>query len=46
MRGMAPQAEEIELLRRACQQISPIYLDYATRPIQDGFLVFLFRLRL
>ena len=37
MRGMVAQAEEIELLRRACQQISPIYPDYATRPIQDGF---------
>ena len=37
MRGMAAQAEEIEFLRRACQQISPIYSDYATRPIQDGF---------
>jgi hypothetical protein len=34
---MVAQAEEIELLRRACQQISPIYPDYATRPIQDGF---------
>ena len=37
MRGMAAQAEEFELLRRACQQISPIYPDYATRPVQDGF---------
>ena len=37
MRGMAPQAEKIELLHRACQQICPIYPDYATRPIQDGF---------
>ena len=37
MRGMAAQAEEIELLHRACQQISPIYPDYATRSIQDGF---------
>src|SRR5215207_2712023 len=38
MRGMAPQAKEkIELLHTACQQICPIYLDYATRPIQDGF---------
>ena len=37
MRGMAAQAEEIELVRRACQQICPIYPDYATRPIQDGF---------
>ncbi len=25
------------VLHRACQQISPIYPDYATRPIQDGF---------
>jgi hypothetical protein len=24
-------------LHRACQQISPVYPDYATRPIQDGF---------
>jgi hypothetical protein len=23
--------------RRACQQICPIYPDYATRPVQDGF---------
>jgi hypothetical protein len=38
VRGMAAQAKEkIELVRRACQQISPIYPDYATRPIQDGF---------
>jgi hypothetical protein len=38
MRGMAPQAKEkIELLHTACQQICPIYLDYATRPVQDGF---------
>jgi hypothetical protein len=34
---MAAQSEEIELVRRACQQISPIYQGYATRPIQDGF---------
>ena len=34
---MAAQAEEIELLHTACQQISPIYPDYPTRPIQDGF---------
>jgi hypothetical protein len=34
---MAPQAEEIEVVHRVCQQISPIYPDYATRPIQDGF---------
>ncbi len=38
MRGMAAQAKEkIEVVRRACQQISPLYPDYATRPIQDGF---------
>jgi hypothetical protein len=37
VRGTAAQAEEIELVRRACQQISPIYPDYETRPIQDGF---------
>ena len=38
MRGTVPQAnEKIELLRRACQQICPIYPDYAMRPIQDGF---------
>jgi hypothetical protein len=35
---MAPQAKEkIELVRRACQQISPRYPDYSKRPIQDGF---------
>jgi hypothetical protein len=37
VRGIAAQAEEIELVKSACQQISPIYPDYATRPIQDGF---------
>jgi hypothetical protein len=37
VRGTAAQAEEIEFVRRACQQICPIYPDYATRPIQDGF---------
>jgi hypothetical protein len=37
MRGMAAQAKEIQVMHRACQQISPIYPDYATRPIQDGF---------
>jgi hypothetical protein len=38
VRGMAPQAKEkIEVVHRACQQISPIYPDYATRPVQDGF---------
>src|SRR5215207_1900653 len=34
---MAAQAKEIELVRRACQQICPLYPDYATRPVQDGF---------
>jgi hypothetical protein len=35
---MAPQAKEkIEAVHRACQEISPIYPDYETRPIQDGF---------
>jgi hypothetical protein len=28
---------EIEAVHRACQQISPVYQDYATRSIQDGF---------
>jgi hypothetical protein len=38
VRGMAPQAKEkTEVVHRACQQISPIYPDYATRPVQDGF---------
>jgi hypothetical protein len=38
VRGMAPQAKEkIEVVHRVCQQICPIYPDYATRPIQDGF---------
>jgi hypothetical protein len=37
VRGMAPQAEKIEVLHTACQQICPIYPDYATRPVQDGF---------
>jgi hypothetical protein len=37
VRGMAAQTERIEVVRRACQQICPIYPDYATRPIQDGF---------
>ena len=37
MRGMAAQAKEIQAVHRACQQISPTYPDYATRPIQDGF---------
>jgi len=35
---MAAQAKEkIEVVHRACQQICPIYPDYATRPVQDGF---------
>src|ERR687898_1013059 len=34
---MAAQAKEIEVLHRACQQICPIYPDYATRPVQDAF---------
>src|SRR5215211_4545252 len=35
---MAAQAEEkIEVVHTACQQICPIYPDYARRPIQDGF---------
>jgi hypothetical protein len=35
---MAAQTKEkIEVVHRACQQISPIYPDYATRPVQDGF---------
>jgi hypothetical protein len=37
VRGMAAQAKQSEVVHRACQQISPIYPDYATRPIQDGF---------
>ena len=37
MRGMEAQAKEIEVVHAACQQICPIYPDYATRPIQDGF---------
>src|SRR5215216_2930990 len=35
---MAAQAKgKIEVVHRACQQISPISPDYATRPVQDGF---------
>src|SRR5215211_5194722 len=34
---MKAQGREIEIVHRACQQISPIYQDYATRPIHDGF---------
>jgi hypothetical protein len=37
VRGMAAHAKEIEVVHRACQQICPIYPDYATRPVQDGF---------
>jgi hypothetical protein len=38
VRGMAAQAKEkTEVVHRACQQISPIYPDYAARPVQDGF---------
>jgi hypothetical protein len=37
VRGMAAQAKEIEVLHTACQQICPIYPDYAPRPVQDGF---------
>src|SRR5215211_806198 len=33
----AQPKEKIEVVCRACQQISPIYPDYATRPVQDGF---------
>ena len=33
----AQDKEKIEVVHRACQQIRPIYPDYATRPIQDGF---------
>jgi len=35
---MRPMTRDLRpVLHRACQQISPIYPDYATRPIQDGF---------
>jgi hypothetical protein len=37
VRDAAARPMEIELLHRACQRISPIYPDYAARPIQDGF---------
>ena len=38
MRGMAAQTKEkIDPVRRACQRICPLFPDYATRPIQDGF---------
>jgi hypothetical protein len=31
------QGREIEVVHTACQQISPMYPDYVTRSIQDGF---------
>ncbi len=34
---MAARATQIEVVHRACQRISPMYPDYAARPIQDGF---------
>src|SRR5918993_1294451 len=34
---VAQAKEKIDVVHRACQQISPIYPDYATRPVQDGF---------
>src|SRR4029450_1736793 len=34
---MAKHAKQTELLHTPCQQICPIYPDYATRPVQDGF---------
>jgi hypothetical protein len=37
VRSMAAQAKQSEVVHRACQQISPLYPDYATRSIQDGF---------
>jgi hypothetical protein len=38
VRGMAAQAKQkTEVVHRACQQICPMYSDYATWPIQDGF---------
>ena len=37
MRGMSPRATQTEVVHRACQRISPVYPDYAARPIQDGF---------
>jgi len=36
--GKAARAiRRIELVRRACRRISPVYPDYAARPIRDGF---------
>jgi hypothetical protein len=37
VRSVTAQAKQIEIVHRACQRICPIYPDYATRPIQDGF---------
>ena len=37
MRGMAARAEQIEVVHRASQRISPVCPDYAARPIRDGF---------
>jgi len=37
VRSVTAQAKQIEIVHRACQRICPIYQDYATRPIQDGF---------
>ena len=37
MRGVAAKVKEIDVLHRACQQVSPLYPDYATRPIQESF---------
>ena len=38
MGGKAARAiRRIELVRRACRRISPVYPDYAARPIRDGF---------
>jgi hypothetical protein len=37
VRSVTAQAKQIEIVHRACQQICPIYPDFATRPIQDGF---------
>src|SRR5919112_3693094 len=34
---MVAQPKQIEVVHTACQQISPLYPDYATRPIKDGF---------
>ena len=34
---MVPRAERSEVVHRACQRISPVYPDYAARPIENGF---------